>query len=165
MQYELLNFLNMPFSNTAEKNNPAPVIANTDMIQKLIQLQDDISYNTSRQLFNALIPLYNLIWYSNQYHNGRIKVNQNQDYTNLTENCGDYLEQLLDVMRQFGAEIIKSQPNERFIGALHEPTKETSKTFDPKTAYILYSLRAGVKFKDDVLQKELVSLQITGNIL
>jgi molecular chaperone GrpE (heat shock protein) len=138
--------------------NLEPLRASTrDMLRAVIKLGENTAFDNTEQMLKELIAFYNLILDSNRKHKAKAKKSGDPDYMQLAENCSEFLEYILDIMADFGAEEIKSPMGTVFQASIHE-LKATAHPLSLKDCVVRRSVRSGFRFRDNILQKELVTV-------
>ena len=141
-----------------------------EIIQQIHKMQPDVQqllknfmsfsetlYNNYIRLFAMnQIDLFNIIDENYKYHKPISQKTESRDYSNAVDNYSTYLEIIIDDLASFGIEGFTTNIGESFDGKFHEVIN--NKNFSPHTAVIKKSLRSGFKYKDVVLQKELVEI-------
>lgn len=109
------------------------------------------------RLVDLLLELYNLLYDGYVSHKEYAYTSNNKDYQNAIENYVAYMDSIADIMASFGVEEIYSNPGEEFNPHLHEVSDQPN--FGRKVAIIKDHLKSGFEYKDNIIQKELVTLE------
>lgn len=109
------------------------------------------------RLVDLLLELYNLLYDGYVSHKEYAYTSNNKNYQNAVENYVAYMDSIADIMTSFGIEEIYSNPGDEFDPHLHETSEYPN--LGRKTAIIKDHLKSGFVYKDNIIQKELVTLE------
>ena len=126
------------------------------MLLMTVSFADAFTEDCTLQFARMQVELYNLIADNYEYHGNAASRSADADYKNAASNYAEFLSVIADHLAVFGIETIQSEQGTPFSGTIHESISNGS--FDPKTAVVQESLRAGFKYGDCIIQKEKIAL-------
>lgn len=125
--------------------------------KKIVELNRFFYSFGQSSIFSELTMLYDLI---NDIELSQIKALENGETIDMKrniENLSAFRSVMLNVFAAAGVDAIISEPGTLINGKIHEVLENSD--FDPRTAVIEKSLRAGFKLGETVLRKERVSVR------
>lgn len=126
------------------------------MLETIMNFSNKITEEYVLQFAKMQIDLYNYVTDLYPYHKKASLDSKNQDYINAVDNYEEILYSISDSLAVFGVEEIVSSSGDEFDGKIHE---SNTKNFSSRNSIIKHTLRSGYRYKDIVIQKELVEVQ------
>ena len=129
----------------------------TKILESIMSFTRNTDESFVLRLSDLLIGFYNSIYDCYEFHKKYTDLTEDENYKNAVENYCMYMDEITDIMSSFGVEEIYSNPGEEFDPHIHELCENVK--LKRKKYVLKVHLKSGFRYKDNIIQKELVVLE------